>query len=76
LLFDAPAEVLQRRKQEVPLAETERQRAAYLELVLGLANGRVIDATQPPAKVGAEASRVILDLMAERTRKRWGALKG
>jgi len=73
VLLDAPAEVLQSRKQEVALAETERQRAAYLELVRSLRNGRVIDATQPPEKVGADISRAILDFMAERTRNRWGA---
>ena len=72
VLLDAPAEVLQQRKQEVPLAETERQRAAYLALVRGLGNGRVVDATQPPEKVGADISRAILDFMAERTRRRWG----
>jgi thymidylate kinase len=73
VLLDAPAEVLQGRKQEVTLAETKRQRTAYLELVRSLKNGRVIDATQPPEKVGADISRAILDFMAERTRKRCGA---
>jgi thymidylate kinase len=72
VLLDAPAETLQRRKQEVPLAETERQRAAYLTLVRGLSNGRVVDATQSPEKVGADISRAILDFMAERTGQRWG----
>jgi thymidylate kinase len=71
-LLDAPAEVLQQRKQEVPLAETARQRAAYLEVVRSLRNGRVVDATQPPEKVGADLCRAILDFMAERTRQRWG----
>ena len=59
---------MQQRKQEVPLAETERQRAAYLALVRGFDNGRVVDATQAPEKVGADISRAILDFMAERTR--------
>jgi len=72
VLLDAPAEVLQQRKQEVPLAETERQRAAYLELVRSLRNGRVVDATQPSDKVGADICRAILDFMAERTTQRWG----
>jgi thymidylate kinase len=71
-LLDAPAEVLQKRKQEVPLAETERQCTAYLELVRGLGNGRVVDSTQPLEKVGADISRAILDFMAERTKRRWG----
>ena len=74
VLFDAPAEVLQSRKQEVPLAETERQCLAYRQLVQGLPNGRVLDATQSPDKVGADFSRAILDFMAQRTRKRWPAL--
>jgi thymidylate kinase len=70
VLLDAPAEVLQSRKREVPLAETERQRAAYRELVGGLRNGRIVDATQAPEKVGADISRAILDFMAERAAKR------
>jgi thymidylate kinase len=72
VLLDAPAELLQRRKQEVPLAETERQRAGYLQVVRSLKNGRIMDATQPPEKVGADINRAILDFMAERTRQRWG----
>ena len=45
---------------------------AYRALVQGLSNGRVIDATQPPEKVGADISRAILDFMAERMAKRSG----
>ena len=41
-------------------------------LSAGLSNGRVVDATQPPEKVGADINRAILDFMAERTSKRWG----
>jgi hypothetical protein len=74
VLLDAPAGVLQQRKQEVPLAETERQRAAYLALVRGLDNGRVVDATQALEKVGADIGRAILDFMAERAKRRWGLL--
>jgi thymidylate kinase len=70
LLLDAPAEVLQSRKQEVPQAETQRQRMAYLELVRGLAGGRIIDAAQPPEKVAAQIQRVILDFLAQRTSRR------
>jgi thymidylate kinase len=70
LLLDAPVEVLQSRKQEVPPAETQRQRMAYLELVRGLACGRIIDAAQPPEKVAAQIERVILDFLAQRTSRR------
>ncbi|MGD0258568.1 MAG: hypothetical protein ABSD29_01950 [Verrucomicrobiota bacterium] len=71
-LLDAPAEVLQSRKQEVAPVETERQRIAYRELVRGLSNGRVLDATQPPEKVGADINRAILDFMAQRAGRRRG----
>jgi thymidylate kinase len=73
LLLDAPADVLRRRKQEVAPAETERQRSAYRELVQGLGNGRVLDATQAPEKVSADINRVILEFMAQRTSKRRGS---
>jgi thymidylate kinase len=70
LLLDAPVEVLRCRKQEVPPAETQRQRTAYLELVRGLTNGHIIDAAQPPEKVAAQIERVILDFLAQRMSRR------
>lgn len=72
ILLDAPPEVLQSRKQEVPFEETARQREAYLELVRGLENGVVVDASMPLDDVVAEVNRMILSFMAERTRKRIG----
>ena len=75
LLLDAPVEVLQSRKQEVPPAETQRQRMAYLELVRGLANSRIIDAAQPPERVAAQIERVILDFLAQRASRR-GRIEG
>lgn len=74
VLLDAPAEIFHNRKQEVPLAETERQRQAYRDLAGRLRNGHVVDATRPPEKVGAEIVRAVLDLMAERSRQRWGTV--
>lgn len=71
VLLDAPADVLQGRKQEVPLAETERQCRAYRTLVQSLSNGRVINGAQSVEKVGADINRAILDFMAQRTRERW-----
>jgi thymidylate kinase len=73
VLLDAPAQVLQSRKQEVPLAETERQCQAYRELIKGLKQGRVVDAAQSPEKVAAELTTVILDFMAQRARTRCDA---
>lgn len=72
ILLDAPPEILQSRKQEVTFEETARQRGAYLELVQGMKNGVVVDASQPLDDVVADVNRVILDFMAERTRKRIG----
>jgi len=69
-LLDAPAEVLQSRKQEVPLAETERQRQAFLELVKKLPNGHGMDATQNPDKVASDIVAEVLKHLTERTRRR------
>ncbi len=65
-LLDAPTEVLQSRKQEVPAAETQRQRDAFLAVVQALPNGRVLDATQSPERIAADAVRIILDHLSHR----------
>jgi thymidylate kinase len=66
LLLDAPAEVLQKRKQEVPLAETQRQRDAYLSLIQRLPYGRIVNAAQPAENVASDCVKLILDFMAAR----------
>ncbi len=70
LLLDAPAEVLQRRKAEVPPAETQRQRTAFLTLFRDLPNGRIVDAAQPPDQVARQSRRLILDFLAQRMARR------
>ena len=70
LLLDAPMEVLQARKQEVPRAETQRQREVFLDLVRCLPNGRVIDAAQPAEQVASAVVRVVLEFMAKRVEQR------
>jgi thymidylate kinase len=70
-LLDAPAEVLQSRKKEVPLAETERQRRDYRALFERIPQARVIDAAKPARDVSREVERTILDWMTKRTRTRW-----
>lgn len=69
-LLDAPAEVLQSRKQEVPLAETARQRAAYRAELGRLPNAHIMDATQPAETVAREVVAHILNYMAHRQRRR------
>jgi thymidylate kinase len=70
LLLDAPAEVLQQRKQEVSLAETQRQRDAYLSVVQRLADAHIVNAAQPADKVASTCIKLILDFMAARTSRR------
>lgn len=68
-LLDAPPETLQRRKQEVPLLETVRQRNAYRDLVSGLSNGRIIDATQSLDAV----NRIIVEQILQFSARKAGA---
>lgn len=72
ILLDAPAEVLQRRKQEVPFAETARQQEAYLNLVSHFPNAVIVDSSKPLDEVLADVNKAILDFMARRTNKRLG----
>jgi thymidylate kinase len=72
ILLDAPVEVLQARKQEVSVDESDRQRLAYLALMTQLENGVVIDASRPLREVTREATRAILEVMVGRTAVRLG----
>ena len=70
ILLDAPAEVIQARKPELPFEETARQREAYLEVGEGLSNAHVVDTSQPLDAVVDEVERIILEYMAQRTAQR------
>ncbi len=72
ILLDAPPEVLRSRKQEVPLEEVVRQRAAYLDLARTLPSAVVVNAAQPAADVIRDALAAILEHLGRRTRKRLG----
>ena len=72
ILLDAPPEVLRSRKQEVPLEEVARQRAAYLDLARTLPSSVVVNAAQPAEYVIRDALTSILDHLGRRTRKRLG----
>ena len=65
LLLDAPAEILQARKQEVPLEETERQRSAYRAFVQGQKDHAIVDAAQPLDKVIADVERIVTRALIE-----------
>jgi len=72
ILLDASAELLQSRKQEVPLEETRYQRDAYLKLIQSLPNGHVVDASKPLQKVAQQVEDIVFEYMAKRTASRLG----
>jgi thymidylate kinase len=74
VLLDAPAEVLQARKQEVPFEVTARQRDLYRALMARVANGHIADAAQPRENVASEVGWEILNRMARRVRRRRGLI--
>lgn len=60
IVLDAPADVIHSRKQEVSLAETERQCHAFRRLVDGLPNAHLVDATSSMNDVVRSAEALIL----------------
>jgi thymidylate kinase len=70
ILLDAPADVLQGRKQEVTFEETLRQREAYLNLITQLPNGYIVDASESIDTVTTRVSEIILDYLSDRTSTR------
>ena len=65
VLLDAPAEIFQARKQEVPLEETVRQRQAYIAFTQKQPKHMVVDASQPLGKVIENVSDAILKVLLE-----------
>jgi thymidylate kinase len=61
ILLDAPTEVLQARKQEVPPEETARQRLAYLTFVRKQKKHVIVDASQPLDRVIAEIEKTLME---------------
>lgn len=69
-ILDAPAEVLQARKQEVPFAESERQRTTYLALTDQFRRAHVIDASQPLEQVVNDVLTQTMAFLELRTAQR------
>lgn len=69
VLLDAPAEILQARKQEVAPQETARQRQAYLAFIGKQRRHRIVDASRSLDKVIADAERAIREAMSENNRE-------
>ncbi len=75
LVLDAPAEVLQARKREVPLEESARQSEAYRQIAASpMVRGRaaLIDASLPLEDVVQECADRTLAVLARRTTDRLG----
>ncbi len=70
ILLDAPAEVLQARKQEVSFEETARQIEAYLQLIQNLPNGYIVDASMPLDSVVTNLEKIILSHLEKKVNKR------
>lgn len=71
ILLDAPASVIRARKDEISLAEIERQRLLYRELVAHLLGGHVVDASRAPDEVAHSVARIIIHFLAARTARRF-----
>jgi thymidylate kinase len=65
VLLDAPAQVLQARKQEVSLEETARQRQAYLAFVRNQRSYMIIDASQALDNVIADTKHAIIETISK-----------
>ncbi|REL36564.1 hypothetical protein [Thalassotalea euphylliae] len=66
ILMDAPAEVLQERKQEVSIEESRRQRDAYLELFEQLPNAYVVDTSKNIDDAVNETVGILVNYMSRR----------
>lgn len=64
ILLNAPAAVLQARKEEVAPEETARQCVAYLAFIQTRRHHAVIDASQPLNKVISDAENAILQALS------------
>jgi thymidylate kinase len=71
ILLDAPAALLQARKQEVAFEETARQCNAYRALLTSLPNGHTVDAARPLEQVVGEVDAIILRHLSTRIRRRF-----
>jgi serine acetyltransferase/thymidylate kinase len=70
LVLDAPAEVINSRKANLPTEETSRQRGEYRRLLRGYEDVVVLDARQKQDRLLAEAERAIVAHLEKRTAQR------
>lgn len=66
ILLDAPSEVLQQRKNEVPMEESKRARNAYLQFIQNSKRGVVVNSNQGVHQVELQVREAIMDHMQKR----------
>ena len=71
LILDADDEVILSRKNEVGVAEIERQRASYQQLARILDRATLVKTNQPLGQTVAEASTFVIEHLAWRFRSRY-----
>ena len=71
-ILDAPAAVLQARKQEVTPSESARQRTAYRALAHEFRHASVIDTTQPLEQVVSQVLAQTIAFLEQRNARRLG----
>lgn len=67
ILLDARAEVVQRRKREVSLGESQRQRFAYLAMFQFLRDKLLVNADAPVTEVAQGVSHAVLTILENST---------
>jgi len=70
IVLDAPADVIQARKQEVPMEETERQRKAYLDFATGREDCIVLDTSVGIDETAYFGNKKVLEFMENRLAER------
>ena len=70
LILDAPARIIQSRKQEVSFSETDRQRNAYSNFVHWGAQHIVLDTGRPIEETISDMNDAVLKFMARRMKNR------
>jgi thymidylate kinase len=67
VLLDLPAEVVQQRKPEVSLAESQRQRLAYRKMFRSLPNAFIVNTASPVDEVAQQVKNLILESLTSQS---------
>lgn len=71
IILDAPTDVIQKRKAEVSVEETERQRQAYINLVNTKQNAILINTDRDIKLISSDISKFMCDYLNKRAIKRY-----